>query len=49
MNDEVMFENRDEFRKWLYKNHNVSSGIWMVFGKAGKLKTIKPDEALEEA
>lgn len=49
MNDEVMFESRDEFRKWLLKNHNVSSGIWMVFGKAGKLKTIKPDEALEEA
>lgn len=49
MEDEVMFESRDEFREWLIRNHNVSKGIWMVFGKAGKLKTIKPDEALEEA
>lgn len=49
MYDEVKFEKRAEFRGWLYKNHNISSGIWMVFGKAGKLQTIKPDEALKEA
>ncbi len=30
-------------------NHNVSKGIWLVLGKAGKLKTVKADEALEEA
>jgi uncharacterized protein YdeI (YjbR/CyaY-like superfamily) len=49
MNDEIIFENRAEFRKWLIENHNISDGIWMVFGKVGKLKTIMPDEALEEA
>ena len=49
MNDEIIFENRAEFRKWLIENHHISDGIWMVFGKAGKLKTIMPDEALEEA
>lgn len=49
MNEEIMFESRDDFRKWLIKNHNNSNGIWVVFGKAGKLKTIKQDEALEEA
>lgn len=49
MNEEMLFESRDEFREWLVKNHAVSQGIWMVFGKDGLLKTIKTDEALEEA
>lgn len=49
MYEELLFKSRDEFRDWLIINYNVSHGIWMVFGKAGKLKTIKPDEALEEA
>lgn len=49
MNDEIIFTNRAEFRKWLLENHNISDGLWMVFGKAGKLKNIMPDEALEEA
>ena len=49
MDEQLLFSDREEFRKWLLKNHNISKGIWLVFGKAGKLKTIKPDEALEEA
>ena len=49
MYEELIFESRDEFREWLVKNHAVSQGIWMVFGKDGLLKTIKRDEALEEA
>ena len=49
MDEELLFADRDEFRKWLFENHNIGKGIWLVFGKAGKLKTIKPDEALEEA
>ena len=47
--EELIFKSRDEFREWLIRNHDVSHGIWMVFGKAGLLKTLKPDEALEEA
>ena len=49
MDEEILFENRNEFRKWLFENHNTSKGIWLVFGKAGRLKTLKRDEALEEA
>jgi uncharacterized protein YdeI (YjbR/CyaY-like superfamily) len=47
--EQILFSDRAEFRRWLSKNHNTSKGIWLVFGKAGKLKTIKADEALEEA
>jgi uncharacterized protein YdeI (YjbR/CyaY-like superfamily) len=49
MDEQLMFGNREEFRQWLAGNHNVSKGIWLVFGKAGKLRTIKSEEALEEA
>ncbi len=48
-NDQLLFENRESFRKWLFQNHHISPGIWLVFGKAGKLKTLTADEALEEA
>jgi uncharacterized protein YdeI (YjbR/CyaY-like superfamily) len=49
MDDQILFTDREEFRKWLSENHGVSKGIWLVFGKAGKVKTLKADEALEEA
>ena len=49
MDEQILFSDREEFRKWLLENHNASKGIWLVFGKAGKLKTLKADEALEEA
>lgn len=49
MENEVMFKNREEFRNWLIENHATSNGIWMVFGKGRNLKTIKANEALEEA
>lgn len=42
-------KNRLEFREWLATNHAASKGIWLVLGKAGKLETLKADEALEEA
>lgn len=44
-----MFESRDELREWLGKNHASSNGFWMVLARMGFLKTLKPDEALEEA
>lgn len=47
--DHLAFENRSAFRKWLTQNHLCSPGIWMVFGKSGKLKTLAANEALEEA
>lgn len=49
MDGQLLFANRLEFREWLADNHNKSKGIWLLFGKAGKLKTINPEEALEEA
>ncbi|MDE5655169.1 MAG: YdeI/OmpD-associated family protein, partial [Clostridia bacterium] len=41
--------NRVEFRNWLSKNCLDTNGVWLLFGKKGELKTIKADEALEEA
>lgn len=48
--DEILeFANRDCFRKWLNKNCLSSAGVWILFGKAGGPKTMKANEALEEA
>jgi uncharacterized protein YdeI (YjbR/CyaY-like superfamily) len=47
--DQWVFENRAAFRKWLVKNHQTCPGVWLVFGKDGKLKTLTANEALEEA
>lgn len=49
MNGIMVFANREEFRAWLSANCFASGGIWLMFGKAGGPKTIKPGEALEEA
>ncbi len=46
---QVLFKDRAEFREWLTANHQTSPGIWMILGKVKSLKTIKADEALEEA
>ncbi len=43
------FASREEFRNWLCENCALSGGVWLLFGKAGGRKTIKADEALEEA
>ena len=48
MND-LLFSDRDEFRKWLTANCLSADGIWLLFGKHSNPKTIKADEALEEA
>jgi len=45
----AVFMSCDEFRTWLSQNCMTSKGIWLLFGKAGGLKTINPKEALEEA
>ena len=47
--DQCLFEDRAAFRKWLVQNHRVSLGVWLVFGKASRVKTLTANEALEEA
>ncbi len=49
MSNRHTFKNRNEFHRWLIRNHNINDGIWLVFGKGGKLETLHPNEALEEA
>lgn len=49
MNDVLKFANQEEFRRWLSEHCLSSSGVWLLFGKAGGPKTIKAGEALEEA
>ena len=47
--DVLEFANRDEFRKWLSYNCLSNEGVWILFRKSGEPKTIKANEALEEA
>jgi uncharacterized protein YdeI (YjbR/CyaY-like superfamily) len=49
MTEQLVFSDREEFRRWLHKNHGASQGVWVVFSKTKGLKTLKPDDALEEA
>lgn len=49
MSEILQFADREEFRKWLSDNCLTSSGVWLLFGKAGGPKTLKAAEALEEA
>lgn len=47
--EQIMFESRTEFRNWLADHCITSSGIWLVFSKCAGIKTLKANEALEEA
>ncbi len=49
MKDTLTFATRGEFRKWLSEHCQTSEGIWILFGKGKVPKTIKAEEALEEA
>ncbi len=49
MSDIMEFASREAFRAWLSRNCRTGGGIWILFGKAGGPKTIRPGEALEEA
>jgi uncharacterized protein YdeI (YjbR/CyaY-like superfamily) len=45
----IHFRTREEFRNWLQKYHDKSTGIWMVFYKKHtNIDCIKYSEALEE-
>lgn len=49
MEEQLLFADREDFRQWLSMNHDTSRGIWLILGKSGKVKTVKAEEALEEA
>lgn len=49
MKDIIEFSNREEYRTWLSENCLSKDGIWLLFRKSGESKTIKANEALEEA
>lgn len=49
MDEQLRFSSAGEFRQWLAEHHNRSQGVWLVFGKTPAVKTLKADEALEEA
>ena len=49
MNEILEFANRNDFREWLSDNCLSNAGVWLLFGKPGGPKTVKADEALEEA
>ena len=44
------FKNRNEFRKWLEKNHDTKKELWILFYKVHtKKKSIRYAEAVEES
>ncbi len=49
MDNCVIFSDRKEFRQWLEQHHKREDGVWLVFAKSGALKTVRADDALEEA
>lgn len=49
MAEQLQFPDRASFREWLQANQAREEGIWLVFGKAGRTRTLSPDEALAEA
>lgn len=48
-NNELIFENRALFREWLESYGATSDGVWLIFFKTDRLKTLSAHEALEEA
>jgi uncharacterized protein YdeI (YjbR/CyaY-like superfamily) len=43
-------KDRKEWRKWLMKNHEASTGVWLVYDKTASVKTrLQWAEAVEEA
>jgi uncharacterized protein YdeI (YjbR/CyaY-like superfamily) len=49
MKIERTFETREDYRQWLENNGQTSEGVWLIFDKSKTLKTLSPEEALEEA
>jgi uncharacterized protein YdeI (YjbR/CyaY-like superfamily) len=48
--EEIFFETRDKWRRWLEFNHDKSQGIWLVYYKKNtKIPSVAYAEAVEEA
>ncbi len=46
----TLYNNRDDFRKWLIQNHQTKKEIWLIqYKKATKKPSINYVEAVEEA
>ena len=45
----LTFADRQAFREWLGRYGAESDGIWLLFGKKGKIVTLSASDALEEA
>jgi len=45
----LTFTSRQAFREWLGEFGTESEGVWLLFGKKEKVKTLSAGEALEEA
>ncbi|MDE6966553.1 MAG: YdeI/OmpD-associated family protein [Clostridiales bacterium] len=45
----LKFANRAAFRDWLKENCLTEGGVWLLFDKTKNKKTLKADDALEEA
>jgi len=49
MPEQIVFRNSASFREWLRSNHGRPKGLWLIFSKKDSIKTLTPEEALEEA
>jgi uncharacterized protein YdeI (YjbR/CyaY-like superfamily) len=50
MTEEILFMDRDDWRKWLKLNHDKSSRIWLKYYKKHTEKeSVRQPEAVEEA
>lgn len=49
MSEPMVFSDREDFRRWLCEHCLSTDGFWLLFSKAGGPKTLRADEALEEA
>lgn len=47
---EIIFENRAQWRDWLQENHHIEKGVWLVYYKKSSGKPhLSYNEAVEEA
>ncbi|MDE7406030.1 MAG: YdeI/OmpD-associated family protein [Clostridiales bacterium] len=49
MSEIMTFADRQQFRDWLGEHCMSEDGVWLLFGKGDGPKTLKAEEALEEA
>jgi len=48
--EELTFETREDFRRWLEHHHDKAKGVWVVYYKKHtNIPSVRYDEAVEEA